>query len=415
MSAMPVKQDLPQLLSAEVAADPYAFYRRLRAEEPLRYDRSTESYLVTRHAAVHDSYRNPVFSSRNYEWQLEPVFGRSLLQLEGSEHSRKRALVSPYFRGKGLEKWMPVIHRNVGRILDGLVERNADELAGRLTPGAEVDLLAEFAHFLPVYVIADMLALPKADYQVFCGWYTAMINFLSNLSKDPVVHAAGIAAAAELREYLTPIIAERRSNPGEDLISALVTAEIEGERLEDEEIKTHVTQLLNAGSETTDKTVGSLFRHLLTNRELYEAVRDDRSLLTAAISETLRVTPPSQMNGRVVTEDVEIEGQTVPANSFVMLIMASANRDERRFEAPETYNPYRTDLQHDKAFTAVGEHFAFGFGRHFCLGAMLAKAELEVGTSALMDRFPEMRLADGFVPTEHGLKMRAPMEMRVVL
>jgi cytochrome P450 len=229
------------------------------------------------------------------------------------------------------------------------------------------------------------------------------------------VHARGLAATRELREYLTPVVEQRRKEPGEDLISALVTAEFEGERLEDDEVKSHVTQLLNAGSETTDKTIGSLFSHLLSRRELFEAVRDDRSLVTAAISETLRFTPPSQMNGRVTTEEVEVQGETIPAGSFVMLIMASANRDERRFADAETYNPFRTDLAHDKAFTAAGEHFAFGHGRHFCLGAMLARSELEVSVNLLLDRFPDMRLADGFMPRERGLKMRAPGELRVVL
>jgi pulcherriminic acid synthase len=406
---------LPLLLSAEVAADPYAFYRRLRDERPLHYDGSVDAFLVTRHADVSAAYRNQVFSTRNYEWQLEPVFGRTLLQFEGQEHSRKRALVSPYFRGQGLARWMPVIERNAAAILDGVVERNAGELVRGLVPGAEVDLLADFAHYLPVYVIADMLGLPKSDHAQFFAWYTAMIDFLSNLAKDPDVNARGLAATRELREYLTPVVAQRRKEPGEDLISALVTAEFEGERLDDEEVKSHVTQLLNAGSETTDKTIGNLFSHLLTRRELFEAVRDDRTLVTAAISETLRFTPPSQMNGRVTTADVEIQGRPVPAGSFVMLIMASANRDERRFADAERYDLYRTDLAHDKAFTATGEHFAFGHGRHFCLGAMLARSELEISTNLLLDRFPGMRLASGFVPRERGLKMRAPGELRVVL
>ncbi|CAB4952916.1 MAG: cytochrome P450 [Actinobacteria bacterium] len=408
-------EGFPALLSDEVASDPYAFYRRLREERPLHYDGETNSYLVTRHATVSSSYRNPAFSTKNYEWQMEPVFGRTLLQMEGTEHSRKRALVSPWFRGRGLENWMPVIMRNVSTILDGLVERNVEELAGRFVSGTEVDLIAEFAHYLPVYVISDTLALPKSDTQMFWGWYQALIAFLSNLKKDPDVHQRGLDAHDEIRAYLAPIIAERRANPGNDLISALIVAEVDGERLDDEEIGTHATQILNAGSETTDKTLGSLFGHLLTNRENFEAVRDDRSLVTAAIGETLRVTPPSQMNGRILSEDVELEGETVPAGSWVNLVMASANRDERRFANSELFDLFRTDMDHSKAFTASGEHFAFGYGRHFCLGAMLAKSEMEISLNLMLDRFPDMRLADGFVPQAKGLKMRAPDQMRVVL
>ncbi|UFS58322.1 cytochrome P450 [Subtercola endophyticus] len=407
--------NVPLLLSPEGSADPYAVYRALRADDPVHYDESTESFLITRHADVAAAYRNPVFTSRNYEWQLEPVFGRSLLQLEGREHARKRALVSPNFKGEGLESWMPLIRGNVRQILDGGVQNTVDGLIETMEPGKEVDLLEDFAHHLPVSVIMAMLDLPKEDESKFLGWYGHMIAFLANLTKDPEVHSNGIQARVELREYLDPIIQQRRANPGTDLISTLATAEVEGERLSDEEVKTHATQLLNAGAETTDKTFGSIFRHILTDRSFFEAVRDDRSLVTPVISETLRVTPPSQMNGRVVSEDVEVQGVAIPAGSLVHLVMASANRDERRFEHAETFDPYRTDFKHDKAFSGSGEHFAFGFGVHACVGAMLAKNELEIGVNALLDRFPDMRLADGFVPVEEGVKMRAPQELRVVL
>jgi pulcherriminic acid synthase len=242
-----------------------------------------------------------------------------------------------------------------------------------------------------------------------------MIAFLANLENDPKVHDSGIQARVELWEYLTPIIQERRANPGTDLISTLATAEFEGEMLTDEEVATHTTQLLNAGAETTDKTFGSIFRHLLLDRSIFEAVRDNRSLVTPVISETLRVTPPSQMNGRVLSEDVEVAGVTMPAGSLVHLVMASANRDERRFANSEIFDPYRTDFNHEKAFSGSGEHFAFGFGIHGCVGAQLAQAELEIGLNALLDRFPDMRLADGFTPREEGVKFRAPRELRVVL
>ncbi|GAA3237956.1 cytochrome P450 [Pseudonocardia petroleophila] len=407
--------DWPAFLSAEVAADPNAFYRRLRAESPVHWDEGLGGYLLSRHADVGAAYRDPAFSTRNYEERLEPVFGRSLLQMDGSEHSRKRALVTPYFRGKGLTKWEPVIARNIAAILDRSVVSASDALASRFRPGDTVDLLAEFGNYLPVYVITDMLGLPHADYGRFFAWYSAHIDFLGNLARDPRIDARGRAATAELWEYLTPIIAQRRAEPGEDLISALVVAEIDGETLDDIEVCTHVTQILNAGSETTGKALASMFTHLLEQRDLFEAVRDDRSNLTPAISETLRLSPPSQMNGRQTAAEVQIEGVSIPPGSLVMLLMASANRDERRFANPDSFDPSRTDLNHEKAFTASGDHFAFGFGRHFCLGAMLAKSELEQSSSVLLDRFPDMRFAGGRVPTWAGLKMRSVESLQVTL
>ncbi|ODU07381.1 MAG: hypothetical protein ABS81_01070 [Pseudonocardia sp. SCN 72-86] len=406
--------ELPAFLSPEVAADPYAFYRRLRAEAPVHWDAGLKGFLLSRHADVGAAYRNPVFSSRNYEIGLEPVFGRSLLQMDGSEHSRKRALVTPYFRGKGLEKWTPVIARNTAVILERSIVSATERAASAFRRGDVVDVLTDFGYYLPVYVITDMLGLPHSDYDKFFAWYTAHVDFLGNLARDPEIDARGRAATAELWEYLTPIVAQRRRDPGEDLISALVTAEIDGESLDDVEVCTHITQLLNAGSETTGKTLASMLTHLLSRRELFEAVRDERALLQPAMSETLRLTPPSQMNGRQPTEDVELEGITIPAGSLVMLLIASANRDERRFADPETFDLARTDLTHDKAFTAASEHFAFGSGRHFCLGAMLAKAELEHGANALLDRFPEMDFVDG-PPQWKGLKMRSVEALRVRL
>jgi pulcherriminic acid synthase len=242
-----------------------------------------------------------------------------------------------------------------------------------------------------------------------------MIGFLSNLAKDPTVAEAGIRAKREFDEYIVPVIRERRSRPGDDLISAMCTVEVDGEVLDDVEVCTHVTQLLVAGAETTDKTIGNLFSHLLANPEQLQAVRDDRSLVSRAAAETLRYTPPSQMNARVTDAPVSIAGVDIPENSTVTLIIASANRDERRFDEPDTFDIFRRDLDSGRAFAGAADHFAFGSGRHFCLGAILAKAELEVSTNVLLDRFPDMRFADGFEPAPRGLKMRAVPELLVSL
>jgi cytochrome P450 len=405
---------LPGLLDADVVADPHPFYRRLRAEHPCHWDESIGSWLVTRHADVGQGYRDPAFTTKNYEWQLQPVFGRGLLQMDGREHARKRALVNPHFRGKGAERWDGVIARNANVLIDRIVARRVEQLTAAQRTG-EVDFCAEYAHHLPIAVIADVLGLPERDQPQFFAWYTAMIGFLSNLAKDPAVAEAGVRAKAEFDAYITPFILERRAEPGEDLISAMCVAVVDGENLDDVEVRTHVTQLLVAGAETTDRTLGNMVGLLLMNPEQFAAVRDDRALVPAAIAETLRHSPPSQMNARVLDREVEIAGQPVPAGATVTLVIASANRDERRYADPDRFDISRADLAPERSFTAAGEHFAFGSGRHFCLGAMLAKAELEYSANALLDRFPGMRLAEGFTPTFTGLKMRAITELRLVL
>jgi cytochrome P450 len=415
MSVSPSTDTLPVILSAEVAKDPYAFYRRLRDDYPLHYDRSIDSYLVSRHGDVGKGYKNPTLTTKNYEWQLEPVFGRGLLQMDGREHVRKRALVSPHFRGKGAEKWHEIIAHNCARLVQGIVERNVDALTGAFSPGMQIDLCSQFANHLPIAVIADVLGLPSSDQQRFFGWYTAMIGFLSNLSKDKAVADRGVLAKAEFDEYITPVIERRRADPRDDLVSAMCTVEVDGEVLDDVEVRTHLTQLLVAGAETTDKTIGNLFSHLLSHTDQLEAVRDDRSLALNAIAETLRYTPPSQMNARVTDGELTIAGEAIPVGSTVTLIIASANRDERRFTEPDAFDIFRTDANPERAFSGGADHFAFGSGRHFCLGAILAKAELEVSLNMLLDRFPGMRLGDGFVPAETGLKMRAVPELQVAL
>jgi len=397
---------IPTFFSAEVAANPYAFYRMLRADAPVHYDPELNGYLISRHADVARGYRDPIFSSRSYEQIIEPVFGRSLLQMDGKEHARKRALVTPYFRGKGLEAWQGVIMRNAMAILGDATAGAAEHLASRFEPGQTVDIVDEFCNYLPVYVITEMLGLPRADYPRFKRWYTAHTNFIGAFGTNPEIDRIGRAATAELWEYLTPIIAERRASPQSDLISTLVTAEVQGETLDDIEVKTHITQLLNAGSETTGKALASMIALLLQQRALFDEIRDDRSKITAAISETLRYIPPSQMNSRQATEDIELHGQHIPAGSLVVLMIGSANRDEARFDHADQFDPRRGDLEHEKVFNNTGEHFAFGGGRHFCLGAMLARSEIDVGMNLLMDRFPNMRVADGFTPAWTGVKAR---------
>jgi pulcherriminic acid synthase len=406
---------IPTFFSDEVAADPYAFYRTLRTAAPVHYDPELNGYLVSRHADVAKGYRDPIYSCRSYERIIEPVFGRSLLQMDGKEHARKRALVTPYFRGKGLEAWHGVIANNASVILGDATAGAAAHLADRFQQGQTVDIVEEFCNYLPVYVITEMLGLPRDDYPRFKAWYTAHTNFIGAFGTDPDIDRIGRAATAELWDYLTPVIAERRADPGSDLISTLVTAEVDGEMLDDIEVKSHITQLLNAGSETTGKALASMIALLLQRRELFDEVREDRSKVTAAISETLRYIPPSQMNSRQVTEDIELHGQHIPAGSLVVLMIGSANRDESRFDRSDEFDPHRDDLEHEKVFNNTGEHFAFGGGRHFCLGAMLARSEIDVGLNILMDRYPNMRIADGYMPEWAGVKARCLRQLLLTL
>ncbi|AXI78397.1 cytochrome P450 [Peterkaempfera bronchialis] len=397
-------QQTPDILSAEFAADPYSAYRVMRDEFPLIWHEPMKSYIVSRYEDVERAFKDKdsAFTTDNYSWQIEPVHGRTILQLSGREHSVRRALVAPAFRGNALEEqFLPVI------------ERNSRELIDAFRADGEADLVSQFATRFPVNVIADMLGLDKGDHEKFHGWYTSVIAFLGNLSQDPVVAEAGLRTRTEFAEYMIPIIQQRRDNLGDDLLSTLCAAEVDGTRMSDEDIKAFCSLLLAAGGETTDKAIASLFANLLQHPEQLAAVREDRTLIPRAFAETLRFTPPVHMIMRQTSSEVEVSGGLIPAGATVTCLIGAANRDDRRYAEPDTFDIFRDDLSSTSAFSAAADHLSFALGRHFCVGALLAKAEVEVGVNQLLDAMPDLALQDGFVPAETGVFTRGPQSVPV--
>jgi len=394
---------MPDILSAAFASDPYAAYRVMREDAPLIWHEPMQSYIVSRYADVERAFRDQAFTTANYDWQLEPVHGRTILQLNGREHSLRRALVAPAFRGSELqEKFLPVI------------ERNSADLIGRFRTAGTADLVADYSTHFPINVIVDMLGLDKADHAQFHRWYSSIIAFLGNLSQDPQVTDAGLRTRDEFAAYLIPIIARRRAEPGDDLLSALCQAEIDGTRMSDGDIKAFCSLLLTAGGETTDKAIASLFANLLEHPGQLAAVRQDRGLIPRALAETLRYTPPVHMIMRQLAEDVTLSGGEVLAGSTVTCLIGAANRDPSRYADPDSFDIFRDDLATTTAFSAAADHLAFALGRHFCVGALLAKAEVEVGTNQLLDAMPEVRLPSGFRPAERGVFTRGPATLPVL-
>jgi cytochrome P450 len=394
--------DLPDILSPEFAADPYGAYTILRDNAPLYWHEATQSFIISRYADVEHAFKNQSFTTENYGWQLEPVHGRTILQMSGREHSVRRALVAPAFRGSTLrERFQPVI------------ERNAADLIDTFRSTGSADIVHDFARRFPINVIVDMLGLDKADHERFGGWYTAIIAFLGNLSQDPDVTAAGLRTHDEFAEYMIPVIQRRRGDLGDDLLSALCSAEVDGTTMSDEDIKAFCSLLLAAGGETTDKAIASVFANLLRHPDQFAAVRDDRSLIPQAFAETLRFSPPVHMIMRQPGEDVAVSGGTIPAGSTVTCLIASANRDPERYANPDSFDVFRDDLKVTTAFTAAADHLAFALGRHFCVGALLAEAEVVAGANQLLDAMPDMRLRPGFVPVERGVFTRGPETLPV--
>ncbi|MFE7437262.1 cytochrome P450 [Streptomyces tendae] len=401
---MSTAQQVPDILSAEFAANPYPAYRTMRDSAPLIRHEATQSWIVSRYEDVERVFkdRGGQFTTENYDWQIEPVHGRTILQLSGREHAVRRALVAPAFRGGDLqERFLPVI------------ERNSRELINAFRHTGRADLVADYATRFPVNVIADMLGLDKADHDRFHGWYTSVIAFLGNLSGDQEVAAAGARTRTEFAEYMIPVIRERRQNPGDDLLSTLCAAEVDGVRMSDEDIKAFCSLLLAAGGETTDKAIAGIFANLLAHPEQLAAVREDRSLIPRAFAETLRYTPPVHMIMRQTATDVTLSGGTIPAGATVTCLIGAANRDETRYRDPDRFDIMRDDLTTTTAFSAAADHLAFALGRHFCVGALLAKAEVETGVGQLLDALPDLRIQEGFEVVERGVFTRGPQSLPV--
>jgi pulcherriminic acid synthase len=391
----------PDIFSPEFVADPYPLYRRMRDEYPLYFHAPTRAWILSRYEDVRAALTNPAFTTRSYARQTEPLLGRTLIQLDGREHALHRGLLTPSFReGSIRERFAELIRDAI------------DELTGAVAERGEADLVGEVVVHLPVRIMASLLDLPAGDRDQFRVWYTALIRGALNLANDPAVATAATTARDDLDAYLRPLITTRRARPGADLISSLATTMVEGDRLSDEQIIRFAMLMVFAAGETTEKGLATTLRNLLAHPEALAAVKQDPSLLPRAIAESFRYTAPTHMVPRQTAEEVRVTGGTLPAGAEVMCFLGSANRDERRFADPDRFDIHRPEADPKRAFTGAAEHLAFGGGRHFCLGAVLSRFEIEVALTRIFHALPDLELKDG-VPPDVGLFLRGPATLAV--
>ena len=308
----------------EDSFDIYDYWEECRRDQPVgRFGgEGSDIWLVTRYNDVERVLRDPKrFSSRVNADTMGPVMGTVILAMDGEEHRRYRNLVAHAFRPSALARWeSELIGPTIHRLIDGLASR----------PGA--DLVAEITSRFPVQVIARVLGVPAEDHGRFHTWALDM-------NKGPDDYPVSTAASAAMREYLTPIVEDRKVHPTDDLISDIVTAEIDGERLGDEHIYGFLRLLLPAGAETTFAAMGSCLFALLSRPDVLDRVRADPSLLDAVVEETLRWETSVTMVNRETTCPVEIDGVTVPQGVSLVCATGSANRDESRYTDPDGLGP----------------------------------------------------------------------------
>jgi cytochrome P450 len=392
--------------SPRFVADPYPAYARLREQGRAHWFEPSGQWLIPHFEDVSALLRDRRLGRTYLHRFTHEEFGRTapppehepfttlngngLLDLEAPDHTRIRRLVSKAFTPRTVERLTPTVQRLAGE----LVERLVAEGGG--------DLIATVAEPLPVAVIAEMLGIPAADRHLLRPWSADIVGMFELNPSEEAARKA-VRASEEFSAYLRELIAERRKAPGEDLISALIAAHDEGDRLSEQEMVSTCVLLLNAGHEATVNTTGNgwwtLFRHPGQLAELRAAPHE---LLPTAIEELLRYDTPLQMFERWVLDDIEVGGTVIPRGSEVALLFGSANRDPERFADPDRLDLSRAD----------NPHITFGAGIHYCLGAPLARIELAASFTALLRRAPRLELAAEPAWNE-GYVIRGLRELRV--
>ena len=373
--------------------DPYPELAELRDTTPvLKVGGEGETppmFAVSRHDDVARVLLDgETFSSSMLAEVMGPAMGEHIiLGMDEPEHRRHRALVGTAFRQKMLVRWE-----------SELVRRVVDELIDTFVDAGRAELVRQFTFQFPAQVIGGVLGLPREDFPQFQVWASAIISVNSAWER-------GIAASVALKEYLAAVLEERRAHPRDDLVSDLAVAELDGERLDDEEIFSFLRLLLPAGVETTFRSSGNFIYALLTHPEQLDALRRDRSLMPQAIEEALRWEPPLLITSRVVTRDTEVRGTPIPAGANVTVMLGAANRDPDRYRHPDSFDIFREPKQ----------HISFGHGPHMCLGMHLARMETRVAINALLDRLPNLRVdPEGNDPHIHGQIFRSPTALPVL-
>ncbi|MFF8394338.1 cytochrome P450 [Streptomyces sp. NPDC016172] len=367
-------------------ADPYPAYAELRAQGRVHYFEPTNQWLVPHHADVSALLRDRRLG-RTYQHRFtHEEFGRTapppehepfhtlndhgMLDLEPPDHTRIRRLVSKAFTPRTVERLKPYVR--------GL----ADELASALVAAGGGDLLKDVAEPLPVAVIAEMLGIPESDRAPLRPW-SADICGMYELSPSEDTAARAVRASAEFSDYLRDLIAARRKEPGDDLISGLIEAHDEGDRLTEQEMISTCVLLLNAGHEATVNATVNGWYALFRNEAQLSALRADHSLVPSAIEELMRYDTPLQLFERWVLDEIEIAGTTIPRGAEIAMLFGSANHDPEVFTDPGRLDLTRTD----------NPHISFSAGIHYCIGAPLARIELAASMGALLERAPTLRLA----------------------
>ena len=386
---------LYHLLDPKVLADPYPLYRRLRTQDPVHWDPFLHAWVVTRYADVATVLRDYSADRTPTPEQLtamglkalNPIAGtmvKQMLFMDAPAHTRLRTLASSAFSSRRVE------------VLRGHIRGIAERLIDRVQAQGHLDLIQDFAAPLPAIVTAEMLGVPVEDHPQLKLWSADFAEMLGNYQHNPGRIPRVLRSLEDMAAYFRSAIRQQRTGPREGLIHSLATAEVEGDRLSDEEVIANCIITMVGGQETTRNLLGNGVLALLRNPRQLESLRSEISLLPSAVEELLRFESPSQQTARLAPKDTELGGKSIRTRQAVIAVMAAGNRDPERFPDPDRLDITRKD----------NRHLAFGWAAHFCFGAPLARLEGQIGLEVILRRLHNLALPTGPLVWRTNLGLR---------
>jgi len=374
---------LLRLLNPEVLSNPYVLYRALREYDPVHWDPYMHAWVVTSYPEVVTVLKNysadrtpqPAYLDRLGLSLMKPfaeVMLQQMMFMDGAMHARLRNICAAAFTPRRVEE------------LRAVIESIADELIDKVIASGRLDMIADFANPLPAIVTAQLLGVPTEDHEQLHAWVLDLAEVLGNFQHHPDRVAEIVRSLEDLKNYVAARMEEQRSRPTQGLIYSLMTAEVDGQRLSDEQVIANVIITLIGGHETTTNLITSGFLTLLRDPDSLQQLRNHPEIIGSAIEELLRFESPVQHTARIAPADMELGGKNIKKGGRVVAVLAAANRDPNRFPDPDRLDLLRPD----------NRHLAFGWAAHFCFGAPLARMEGQIAFNKLLRRLSRPALLD---------------------
>jgi cytochrome P450 len=386
---------LYHLLDPEVLANPYPLYHRLRSEAPIHWDHFLHAWVVTRYADVVTVFQQCSANRTPTPEHLEELglsalaplaqmMVRQMLFLDPPDHARVRGLASKAFTPRRVE----ALRSHIQHITDSLLDAVQDQ--------GQMDVIADLGYPLPAFVTAEMLGIPTSDWRLLTKWSGDFAQVLGNFQHNPDFAPRALRSLEEMSAYFHAAVREQRKRPRDGLLTALLHAEQDGDRLTDEEVVANTIITMVGGQETTTNLIGNGILTLLRHPDQLEKLRADLSLIPSAVEELLRYESPSQHTARLAPDDVTLGGKRILKRQAVIAVMGAANRDPERFPDPDRLDICRQD----------NRHVAFAWASHYCFGAPLARIEGQTAIATVLRRMPNLRLKPGPIVWRDNLGLR---------